>query len=98
MGVRQMVDAGEQAAKELPVGNDAADGNAAESNPVIAALTTDQTLARALAFGAMIRDCDLQRCVDRFRSGIGEENVVEIARQELNDFRGQFKGERMANR
>ena len=59
-----MVDAGEQAPKELPVGNDAADGNAAEPNPVIAALTTDQTLARALALGAMIRDGDLQRCVD----------------------------------
>ena len=49
MGVRQVVDAGQQGAEELAVGDDAADRDAAEADAVIAALAADEARARALA-------------------------------------------------
>ena len=42
IGVRQMIDAGQQRAEHLAVVDDAADGSAAEADAVIAALAADQ--------------------------------------------------------
>jgi hypothetical protein len=49
VGVRHVVDAGQQRAEHLAVGHDAADRDAAEVDAVIAALAADQAGARALA-------------------------------------------------
>ena len=64
MGVRHVIDAGEQAAEQLAVGDDAADRDAAEADAVIAALAADQPLPGALAPGAVVGQRDLQRGVD----------------------------------
>ena len=47
--VRHVVDAGQQRAEHLAVGDDAADRDAAEIDAVIAALAADQAEARAVA-------------------------------------------------
>ena len=49
VGVRQMIDAGQQRAERLAVVDDAADRDAAEADAVIAALAADE--ARALRPG-----------------------------------------------
>ena len=49
VGVRQMVDAGQQRAEQLAVVDDAADRDAAEADAVIAALAADEAGAAALA-------------------------------------------------
>ena len=81
--VRQVVDAGEQRAEHLAVADDAADRDAAEADAVIAALAADQPRARAFAARAVIGERDLERRVDRFGAGIGEEDVVEALRRDL---------------
>ena len=42
MGVRQMVDAGQQRSEHLAIGHDAADRNSAEIHAMISALAPDQ--------------------------------------------------------
>ena len=88
---RQMVDAGEQGAEEFAVVDHAADGNAAEADPVIAALAPDQPRARALAAHVVIGERDLERGVDRLRARIAEEHVVEIAGRERGDAAGELE-------
>ena len=56
VGVRHVVDAGQQRAEHLAVGDDAADRDAAEIDAVIAALAADQPGPRALAPRALIGD------------------------------------------
>ena len=80
VGVRQVIHAGQQAAEDLAVGDDAADRDAAEADAVIAALAADQPRARALAASAVVGERDLQRGIDRLGAGVGEEDVVEVAR------------------
>ena len=82
VGVRQMIDAGEQRAEEFSVGDDAADRDAAEADAVIAALAPDQARARAFAAHVVIGERDLERGIDRLRARIAEEDVVEIAGRE----------------
>ena len=77
-----MVDAGEQRAELLAVVDDAADGNAAESDAVIPALPSNQPHARGVAAHVVIGERDLERGVDRFRTGVAEKYVIEISRGE----------------
>ena len=65
---RQMVDPGQERAEEFAVVDDAADGNAAEADAVIAALTADQARARALAAHIVVGERDLERGIDRLRA------------------------------
>ena len=78
MRVRQMIDTGQQCAEHFPVGNNTADGYAAEIDAMIAALAADQAEPRAIAFCAMIGQRDLQRGFNRFRAGIGVEHMIDI--------------------
>ncbi len=64
VGVRQVVDPGQQCAEHLAVGNDAADGNAAEADPVIATLAANEAKALPLALHPMIGERDFERAVD----------------------------------
>src|SRR5690606_922802 len=93
---RQMVDAGEQGAEELAVLDDAADGNPAEADAVVAALPADQPRPRALARDVPVGEGDLEGGVDRLGAGIAEEDVVEVARGELRDAGGEREGPAVA--
>jgi hypothetical protein len=85
VGRRQVVDAGEQRSEESPVGDDAADRDAAEADAVIAALAADQARARAFAARVVIGDRDLERGIDRLGAGIAEEHVVEVGGRERGE-------------
>ena len=91
IGGRQMIDAGEQRAELLAVGNDAADRDAAEADAVIAALAADQPHPRRIVAHVMEGERDLERGVDRLRAGIAEEHVIEIARRERGDAARQLE-------
>ena len=82
--------------KNLAVVDDAADRNAAEADAVIAALAADQAGALALAADVVVGERDLQRGVDRLRTRIAEEHVVEIARRERGDAARELEGLWMA--
>ena len=106
VGHLQMIDAGEQRAELLAVVDDAADRDAAEADAVIAALAADQPHARRVAPDIVIGERDLERGVDRFRAGIAEEDVVEIAGRQRGDAArqlerlrmGELKGRRVVER
>ena len=85
MRVAQMVDAGEQSAEHLSVAADAADAHAAEIDAVIAALAADQAHLGGVALGAMIGDRHLQCRLDRFRTGVGEEDVIEALGRDIDE-------------
>jgi hypothetical protein len=95
VGRRQMVDAGQQRAEEFPVADDAADRDAAEADAVVAALAPDQAGARAFAADVVVGEGDLQRGVDRFRSGVAEEHVIEVGRRQRRDPARQLERLRM---
>ncbi len=76
---RHVIDAGHQRAELLAVGDDAAHGDAAEADAMIAAFAADQPYARSLAAHFVEGKRDLERGVDRFRAGIAEEHMVEVA-------------------
>ena len=87
------------APKTLRLFDDAADRDAAEADAVIAALAADQPRARRPSpLRAVIGERDLERGVDRLRAGVGEEHVVEAARQPSATRRvGELEGDRVAH-
>ena len=91
IGRAQMIDAGEQRAEHLAVADDAADGDAAEADAVIAALAPDQPHARGVAAHVVKGQRDLERGVDRLRAGIAEEHMVEVAGRERGDAARQLE-------
>ena len=97
MGVTDVVDAGQMGRKRAAVRHHAADRHAAEADAVIAALAADQARPRALSDGALIGQRDLQRGIDRFRAGIGEEDAVEPLRRDLGEPLGEIERQRMAH-
>src|SRR5438552_17655071 len=68
---------------------DAADGNAAEGDPMIPFLSSDQPKAAGLAFSMEIGARNLQRGVTGLRAGIDEEDVIESVRCERGDLARQ---------
>ena len=81
MGVRQVVDIGQQGAEMLAVAADAAHRDAAEADAVIAALAPDQPDAQRLAARALIGEGDLQGGVGALRARVGEEHPVDAVRR-----------------
>jgi hypothetical protein len=61
VGMRQVIDARQQGAEPFAIVDHAAHRDAAEADAVIAALTADETRARAFATGAVISERDLER-------------------------------------
>ena len=97
VGVRQVVHARQHGAEELAVVDHAAHGNAAEADPVVAALAADQAGAGAFAAHAVVSQRNLERGVHRLRARIGEEHVVEARRGQPDDGVGQLKGRRVSH-
>ncbi len=95
MRVAQVIDAG-QRAEHPPVVDDAADRDAAEADPVIAALAADQPGPRPLPDRALVGEGDLERGIDRLRPRIAEEDVVEPGGEHQRELRRRGKGERVA--
>src|SRR5258705_8895624 len=96
VGRRQVIDAGKQGAEQFAVVDDAADRDAAEADPVIAALAPDQPGARPFSAHRLPGERDLERGVDRLRTRIAEEHVVEVAGRERRYPVGELEGLRMA--
>ena len=96
VGVRQVIDIGQQRAELLAVGADAAHRDAAEADAVIAALAPDQPHALRLAAGALVGERDLQRGVRALGAGVGEEDAVQPGRRVLGDLRRGLEGDRVA--
>ncbi len=95
-GVAQVVAAG-QLGEDPAVVDDAADRDAAEADPVVAALAPDQAPALTLAAGPVVGQRDLQGAVHRFRAGVGEEDmVVGAVRGHLHQLVGKLEGDGMA--
>ena len=92
-----VVDARQMGRKGAAVRHHAADRHAAETDAVIAALAADQARPRPLSDGALIGERDLQRGVDRFRAGIGEEDAVETFGRDLGEPLGEIERQRMAH-
>ena len=84
-----------QVAELPPVVGDAADRQAAEADPVIAARAADEHGALRRPGRAVIGKRDLQRRIHRFGTRIGEEHMVQIARQQRRNPRRQLELERM---
>ena len=97
MGVTDVIDARQMGRERAAVRHHAADRHAAEADAVIAALAADQARPRPLSDGALIGERDLQRGVDRFRAGIGEEDAVEPLRRDLGEPLGEIERQRMAH-
>ena len=51
---------------------------------------------RRVAASVMVGERDLQRRIDRFRTGVAEKDMVEVIRGNAGDAPGQFIGRRMA--
>ena len=71
-------------AKRLAVFNHAAQRHACHIDTVIRPLTRDEALALPLASSVVVRVNNFHRCVDCFRAGVAEEDMVK-------PFRGQFR-------
>jgi hypothetical protein len=95
--VRQVVDARQQRAEGLAVVADAAHRQAAEADPVVAALAPDQAGASALAARLVVGQRDLQRGIDGFRAGVGIEHLAELVVRVVHQPLGQLEGGRMAH-
>ena len=97
VGVRQVVDAGQQRPVRRAVGADSPHGHPAEADAVIGALAADQAGAARLSAPAMIGERDLQRGIDRLRPGVDEERMAQIAGQDRRQLGCQLEGGRMAH-
>ena len=95
IGRGKMIDAGQQRTEELAIVDHAADRNAAEADAMIGALAADQTLARALSAHVVIGERDLERRVAGLGARIAKEHMIEIARRELGQARGELERQRM---
>ena len=95
--VAQMVHARQQGPKQLAVRRDSAHRNAAETHAVVALLSPDQAHPLPLAAHPMPGNRNLQRRIDRLRTGIGEEHTGYALRRDFSQPVGQFKGARIAH-
>ena len=92
MGVPEMVDAVEKRAELFAVVGDAADRRAVEAGAVIAALAADEPDPVGRAALAVVGERDLERRVHCLGTGIGEEDMVEVAEKHGREPRSKAEG------
>ena len=90
-GVADHRDVRQGQAEGLAVADHAGKRHATHIHAVIGALAADQAVTLRMTAGTLIGQDDLDRRVDRFRSGIGEEHMVEFVRQHPADTLGQLE-------
>jgi hypothetical protein len=90
-GVAQVIDAWQHRTIGAPVGDHAADRDAAEADAVIGALAADQPGPLALAARHVIGQRDLERGIHRLRPRVYEEHPVQVARHLGRDPRGELE-------
>ena len=94
--MRQVIDAGKQRPERLAIVHHAADRDATETNAVIGLLAADQPLALSFAASPVIGECDLERRVDGFGPGVGEEDMVEPGGSNTREPIGELERGRVA--
>ena len=95
---RKVVDERQRLRGELPaIRLDAADGDAAESDAVVAARAADEANALRLSLRLPVRERDLQRGVDGLGAGVAEEDVIDVARQHRRQLLRELERQRMAH-
>src|SRR5258707_15180403 len=97
MGMADMIDARKMRCERPAVVHHAADRHATEADAVVAALAADQPGAGRLTGRAMIGHRDLERGVDRLRTGIGEEDAVQSPLRNCRQLLGESEREGMTN-
>lgn len=95
--MRQMVGAGQQWAEPLAVVGQPADRHAAEADPVVGLLATDEAGALAFAAQPVVGKHDLHRAIHRFRAGVGEEHMAQARRGDCGQSLRQHEGQRRAH-
>ena len=88
-------DAGDARTVLAPVVDDAGQRDAAEVDAVIRALARHEHRPARLSARLVVGERDLHRRVHRFRAGVDEEDVIEVARRELGDARRELEALRM---
>ena len=97
MRVAHVVDAGDAGAEKLAIRAEAAHRDAAEVDAVVAALAPDEPEASVVAARAVIGERDLERAVDRLRTGVREKHALEALRRDRREPLGKIEGERMTH-
>ena len=89
----QVVHARQQrGAVDLAVGRNAAHAHAAEVDAVVAALAADEDVAVAFAARPVVGQRHLQGRVGRFRAGVAEQHLVQVAGRHGRDHLGGTEG------
>ncbi len=91
IGMRQVVDIGQQVAEGLAMPADARHRQAAEAHPVIRTFAADQAHALAFAARAVIAQRDLEGGVDGFGTGVRKEHLRVAGRRLLAQPFGQLE-------
>jgi len=81
----------------LAAAGNAADGDAAEADPVIGALAADQAVTQGVAAHAVVGQGDLECGIDAFRTVIDEEYAVHAFRRDIDQRAGRFEDFRVAH-
>ena len=96
VGCRQVADVRQQVIEVgVAIRRDTADRDPAESHAVVAAKPTHESRALVIAARLVIGDRDLERRIHRLGAGIGEEDVIQIARRQFGQLRRELKRERV---
>ncbi|MNN33748.1 hypothetical protein D3C81_1475180 [compost metagenome] len=93
-GVRDVIDV-EQLAEQLAVAVDATQAGTGDVHSVIATGTADQLGLGGLAFQAPVGTDHLDRSVSALGTGVGIEDVIEVARGQVGDLLGQLERQRV---
>src|SRR5476649_2629792 len=98
MRVRQMIDGRQELAVELfQVRFDAANRDSTKSYAMISALAPDEPNALRLALRLPVGKRDLQRCINRFRARVAEEDAVDAIREHVRELSRELERERVAH-
>jgi hypothetical protein len=95
-GVAHVRDSRQAGAEALAVLHHPAQRDAADVDPVVAALAAHEALALPLTAGAVVEQSDLHGGVDRLGAGIRKEDAVQVAGCDVAQHARQLEGAGMA--
>src|SRR5687768_1371360 len=95
VGVGQMIGARQERAEPFAIGNHSTNRDPSKTHSMITALAANHALAGSLTAGAMISQRHFKRGIGGLGSGIAEESIVEIARRQVRQPRGELENLRV---